>query len=322
MRLHRTWRWLILGALCLAALACFVWIVRSTDAFSHCAHERKNYKEYQTLHKETRFIVKFLVRLGLNSTCGAHAANVYQGVIAALAGVVVAGFTGTLWWITRRSVRASETAAIAAMDAAKTGAQQFEISHRPWIPPTVIPAGQITYDQEKMSIPVVLVAQNIGSSPALNVTADCKGSLIPISDERTGKRPDPSASNQLALADSLVATAKERAERGIVAATLFPTERSTHPFVVTIPIKDIQSEMKGPPERPHIGPLIYGAVVYESIVGSKYETGFALMVSQARENQTPGSTPLAFYPVIPANGDIAAGFWTLIRHPGASGRTR
>lgn len=322
MRISRAWGKFAFCLLSVAGMACLVWIIRSSDVFAHCAHGRKDYREYQALHENALYIVKLFVRLGLNSVCTAHATNVYQGVIAALSGVVLAGFTGTLWWITRRSVRASETAAIAAIDAAKTGARQFEISHRPWIPPVVMPAGQIAYDEEKMSIPVVLITQNIGSSPAFNVAADCKGSLVPISDEKTGKRPDPSAIRQLTLADSLIETVKERAEKGVIGATLFPTERSTHPFVVTIPMKDIQHEMKGPPERPHIGPLVYGAIVYEFIIGSKYETGFALVVSQARENQAPGSTPLAFYPVIPANGNIPAGFWTLMRHPGTSGRTR
>ena len=109
MRARRVWWILAFCVFALATLACLVWVVRSTDAFAYCTRDRKQYKEYQSLHEQTFLIVKFFIRGGLDSACVAHAINVYHDVVTALSSVVVAAFTGTLWWVTRgmvNSVRA------------------------------------------------------------------------------------------------------------------------------------------------------------------------------------------------------------------------
>jgi hypothetical protein len=255
--------------------------------------------------------------------------------ITAVSTLVVAVFTGTLWWVTwgmvriagdqradaLRSIKASEEAARAAESAAKTASEQFEMSHRPWIPPGIIPAGEISFGEDALSIPVMLVTRNTGNSPAFNVTVDCKGSLVPVSDEKSGKRPDPSANNQRVLASDLLIKVLEDKKNNIIGTTLFPQEHTSTPFVIRVSMKDIEAELTGPPARPHIAPLLYGTVIYESIAGSAYETGFAVIVMQGRESHTPGTTPVALYPILPANGNVAAGYWTLVRHPNACGRT-
>ena len=51
----------------------------------------------------------------------------------------------------------------ATQTAAETAVKQFNVGHRPWIPPQVSPAGEIAFDADKMSIPVYVVMQNTGS---------------------------------------------------------------------------------------------------------------------------------------------------------------
>ena len=110
--MHRSQVWwkVALYALALAMLACAVWVVRSLDAFGHCIHQDKNYKEYRAFHEQALFVVKFFVRLGLNGFCTAHTANVYQGAITALAGIAVAFFTFALKGSTEKLWRAGRDA--------------------------------------------------------------------------------------------------------------------------------------------------------------------------------------------------------------------
>jgi hypothetical protein len=131
MKRQTIWR-VVLALLSLALIVWLLWFFGNSDPFGHCIHRRKNYQPYQVLHKESLFFIKIGVRLNLNAACAVHVTNMYQGAVTALAGVVVAVFTGTLWWVTwgmvrlakeqrtdtLRAVTASEAAAIAAQAAA------------------------------------------------------------------------------------------------------------------------------------------------------------------------------------------------------------
>lgn len=57
---------------------------------------------------------------------GFNLLNEYNSVVTALAGAVVALFTGTLWWVTKGSVAAAAVAADAANESAKTANRAFE----------------------------------------------------------------------------------------------------------------------------------------------------------------------------------------------------
>jgi hypothetical protein len=86
-------------------------------------------------------------------------------------------------------------------------------------------------------------------------------------------------------------------------------------------MKDVRKEMEAPPSQNSIVPAIFGSIVYQSIAGDFYESGFALTAVQARENKIAGGPPLPYYGINPDRGNVRAGYWTPIRHPGASGRT-
>jgi hypothetical protein len=98
------WRGVLL-VLAAVLLIWMMWLVGSSEPFGHCVHQRKNYQAYQALHKEALLPVKLFVRLNLNAVCTVHVTNDYQGAVVALSGVIVAFFTGTLWWVTLGMVR-------------------------------------------------------------------------------------------------------------------------------------------------------------------------------------------------------------------------
>jgi hypothetical protein len=230
-------------------------------------------------------------------------------------------FTGLLWSTTSRAVVDSEKAAKAAETSATIAARQLELSHRPWIPPNIVPGGEIAFSDDKMTIPLIIIAKNIGTSPAFNVSTECQGGVVPLNDGKHEHRDDPTAHNQLKAADSLLATVKERAARQIVGMTLFPSEQTSFTTAVTLSMEDVRKEMTVPPSQNGIAPAIFGSVVYQSIAGDFYESGFALVAAQATENKIPGGPPIAYYGINPDKGNVQAGYWTLLRHPGASGRT-
>jgi hypothetical protein len=238
-----------------------------------------------------------------------------------LATTVLWVFTGLLWKTTSRAVTDGEKAASAALTSANIAARQLELSHRPWIPPNILPGGEIIFGDKTMTIPLIILAKNIGTSPAFNVSVDCQGGIVPLNDGRHEHRNDPTAQSQLRVADSLLSTVKERITRQIVGTTLFPGEPFSTTTAVTLSMEDVRKEMDAPPSQNGIAPAIFGSIVYQSIAGDFYESGFALTAVQATENKTPGGPPIAYYGISPARGNVPAGYWTLLRHPGASGRT-
>ena len=108
------------------------YLIGPSESFHKCIGERKNTQPFQALHEGDRILVKFILRIQLNMVCGFVSSDANAGAITGLAGVVVAVFTGTLWWVTwsmvsianqqrsdmLRSVAASEKSAIAASQSA------------------------------------------------------------------------------------------------------------------------------------------------------------------------------------------------------------
>ncbi len=73
---------------------------------------------YRTMLHKSNILAESKGRLRLHLVCGIHAVDQYQNAVVAFSGIIVALFTGTLWWVTRKSVIATEIAAKAARDAA------------------------------------------------------------------------------------------------------------------------------------------------------------------------------------------------------------
>jgi hypothetical protein len=84
----------------------------------------------------------------------------HAGLLAALAGVIVAWFTGVLWIATDKLWRTSgEQISLARRD--------FEAEHRPWIAirSSIIPES-ITVDKDGATVPFTISLENTGRTPA------------------------------------------------------------------------------------------------------------------------------------------------------------
>jgi len=126
----RQWRTAILW---LIGIGGVVFLIGPSASFQECIRQRENTQPYHTPYEEGGIFVKPISQLRLNVACAFVASNENTGAITALAGVVVAIFTGTLWWVTwgmvniagkqrtemMRSIIASEHAALAAKQAAE-----------------------------------------------------------------------------------------------------------------------------------------------------------------------------------------------------------
>jgi hypothetical protein len=94
-------------ALCLLSLL-RAGSIGQSESFQNCEHERKNHKKYKLLHEERTVVVKSVVRLNLHIACTVESAHENEGPLTLLATILVAGFTGTLWFETNRLWRAGE----------------------------------------------------------------------------------------------------------------------------------------------------------------------------------------------------------------------
>ena len=149
-------------------------------SFQDCMHNRKNERTFQALHqKDAPLINSIRSRIQLNLTCGFITANENNGAIAALAGIIVAFFTGTLWWATSGMWRSAEkqradmlSATKASEDAARAAEKSANAAVGVEIPRLAIQSIEFlnsgaTGIEEKLRYPrIVVVLKNYGRPPA------------------------------------------------------------------------------------------------------------------------------------------------------------
>jgi hypothetical protein len=114
-------------ALCLSLGAAIfggflLWAATGSQSFQECIHTRKDMHAYQALrHKDSIIVEAVGLRTQLHVACGFVAANKNNGALTALAGIVVAIFTGTLWWATRGMLRIADKQRADMLKAIKAG---------------------------------------------------------------------------------------------------------------------------------------------------------------------------------------------------------
>ena len=158
----RSWSWWTTGILLMAFCGLMVWIVGPLHPFQDCIQQREGYKAYSALLEDGHFYIKARTFIRLNLACSIYTIDQYQSGVIAISGVVVAWFTGTLWWVTRRSIKAAELAAAAAVVALETSvdtdiARLFAVSA--WIDGDIFNAQA---DRKMISVEV----KNFGRTPA------------------------------------------------------------------------------------------------------------------------------------------------------------
>ena len=250
--------------------------------------------------------------------------------IIALATVVVAIFTFTLWRATDRLWRSAEnqlrefqvSVNIANEHAghmaasvkqskrvAKTAAAQFRADHRPWIPPRLEIGTDMIIRDGIMTMEVIIGIENIGNSPAFNVQAFCRRTIDPADRQNLTVL-------QAQEADALKQTAVLRKRDNLAGLTLFPGEKTgqRHQIIINM------NEPINRAEDGFIFPHIYGGIYYEGIDGTCFETGLVYLLGGRTEADREDVIPWGMrgIPIFQSTGKSDMILW---KDPTSSGRT-
>ncbi len=159
-------------------------LIGSSESFQKCEHNRKDHESYKALQEENTVFVHAIVRLKLLATCARLTAGENDGMITALSGIAVAGFTLALWLSTeklwkvateqagdmKRSIQAAESAARAAIDQAEIAERTLLANERAWVSVEVSEWTGIEFHRTgTASLDVTLLVKNIGKTIAINV---------------------------------------------------------------------------------------------------------------------------------------------------------
>jgi hypothetical protein len=166
-----------------------MWMIGSTPAFKNCISSRKHDRSYQTLYEDRSVVPTVITRMELHTVCVEDWADKYQGAIAAIATIIVAVFTATLWgstdklWKTaeqqsddmRISLAIAKEAADAARDSADAARHAVDADVSLNEPRIVVQSLELvsydSADHDKTTLPAesfpVTILRNFGSTPAL-----------------------------------------------------------------------------------------------------------------------------------------------------------
>src|SRR6266446_3065402 len=131
----RLGRWLFWAAAASIAILGIALLVQQSEAFTNCIHDRKNSKEYQSLHEGNGIVSSAIIkaRLRLNYVCTWYFTEKNNGAIVALATIALSIFTFTLWRSTKKLWLSSQEHADHAERAIKSAEQSAERQFRAYI---------------------------------------------------------------------------------------------------------------------------------------------------------------------------------------------
>ncbi len=118
-------RWHKWAITIVVAVGLIVWVIGSSQSFQDCMNECKNQTSEQAFQKgPTNLFVALIRGINLGTRCIGAFIDKNYAAITALATIVIAAFTGTLWLSTITQARITEAALKLATD-------EFNITHRP-----------------------------------------------------------------------------------------------------------------------------------------------------------------------------------------------
>jgi hypothetical protein len=117
-----------------------------SESFKDCEHTRKDHKIFRPLHEERTIAIKAIVRLKLHAYCTIEAAHENEGLLTLLATILVAGFTGTLWFETNRLWRAGEKQIIAVKESTNVAERTLVAAQRAWVRVDITVNGDVVFD--------------------------------------------------------------------------------------------------------------------------------------------------------------------------------
>lgn len=253
------------GALILASM--FLWAISDSETFRNCEQDRKYHQPYKALHEESALFVKMIARVKLTSACSFVSVNENTGAVSAIASIIVAFFTGTLWWVTwgmvriardqradmLRSINAAEKAAKAARKSAKVAEQTLVEHERPWV-------FRYTVHVEWRDMPnipfnnwmISLKWKNVGRSPALIK----KYEFSFVDKDKLPITPDYSKCTQVGVVSSIANGDSFKTQK--VGLSLGGEKR---------------------PDGKPVEYVFFGRLIYTDMNGRHHCSGFALMIA-------------------------------------------
>jgi hypothetical protein len=97
---NRKWPQIVFVGLVIAAVAFLSFVVISAQSFQDCTCAAQKNNAAKTVNEKQAGLVIYL-------TCIGTFLDAHNGAVGALAGLLVAVFTGTLWWATKQLQHAS-----------------------------------------------------------------------------------------------------------------------------------------------------------------------------------------------------------------------
>jgi hypothetical protein len=157
-------------------IAVVIFSIAASESFQDCEHNRKDHKAYRALHEEHSIGVKAIVRLELHASCAVEAAHENEGPLTLLATILIAGFTGTLWFETNRLWRAHEkqigvatTAANAAVGGLALAREKFITENRAYLSASPLSIQRVANNLIVETYRFIPVWQNTGVTPAVKI---------------------------------------------------------------------------------------------------------------------------------------------------------
>jgi hypothetical protein len=314
----------------IALLACWAIWITSTAIVGGPSPipDKKPYQEWQTAKEQPALESPTAVK-GFDDI-----ASIGSTVLTAFATIAIAWFTfalkgatDKLWAsadaqriemeratkIAQDSAHAANTAADAALASSETALKQFDVSHRPWLPPYIEIKSQITLSVEGLTVDIGIRTKNIGNTPAFSVYAKCECYALVMGADISYEQK-----RQVALADAFCQDIEDQKRRGIQGITLFPDEV----WEMRDTVKATREELL-PTISSHqsILPVIHGTIVYRSIVGPVYQSGFIFVISHPLTDDRLPKSGHIFMGLSPGRSVIPMDTLILIPHPAGSGRT-
>jgi hypothetical protein len=281
---RRIWIWLFWFLFCIAGLFGIGALIDYSQAFTDCIHTYKNRKEYQTPHEGIGIIfgaiVRERVRIHLLYACAGDFADKDAGGIVAVATVVVAFFTFTLWRSTRglqqvtemqsrdmqRSIVAAEGLAKAAERSANVTETSARHVERPYvflepirvdfvIISMVVSIARIGDPIAKNAVSFTYELHNHGRTPATIYEMQFETDVIRVGHSHTAAVFPPDEPTYL-VPDN------------VSVFNVIGAGKETAKLKITVICEGlIGSQFRNIP-------LIFGFVRYRDVIGRKYERGF------------------------------------------------
>lgn len=252
--------------------------IGQSESFHNCEKSRKDHSKYEALHRKGSAVIKSIVRFELHVACAVETTHENEGPLTLLATILIAGFTGTLWFETNRLYQAGEKQIDAVKVSTNVAERSLVAAQRAWVKIDVSVNGGIGYDNlDALNIKLLATVKNTGNSPATDVDVKSISFLGDIGNVDSQK-------DYVIIRDFI--ESKSKTEQVFGGHTLFPDETKEIKVSERIGrrvIDEATSQFRDSEGIPFgfISPYIVGLVIYRIPFDNKvHHTGFAVRIGK------------------------------------------